>query len=159
MPSSRKQNLPSSAQEFNQNFGVLRSSFSKEVILVIMVFPWPSHLLIRNIKAPVPLNPAEIKHSQNKTDGDAAYFCINQLVQKNRSSSVLSSVLPGQQAALRRRHAAMWAQHPSPPPRDLRSLQHAGWTLPGLRTPALGSLSQRSFTSDYVPAVPFGAST
>lgn len=61
VPGSRTQNLPVLAQGLNQNFGVLQSSFSKEEMVGIMVFPWPSQLLIRNVKTPVPLNPTEIK--------------------------------------------------------------------------------------------------
>lgn len=69
-----------------------------------MIFLSSSHLLIRDVKTPVPLNPPEIKHDWYKADG----FCINQLIQKNLSSSVLSCDRPGRLPAQCRRHVPCW---------------------------------------------------
>lgn len=137
------------SQGLNHNSGVLQSFLTTETIVMIMVSPWPSHLLIENVKIPVPFNPTEIKHSWNKTDGDTAYFWVKQLAQKNRSSLALSSDVPGQQPAPARWLVAMWVRKPALRPAGIcaAAVRRAG--VPSAPHRFAGQrLAQKSFSSD-----------
>lgn len=109
------------------------------------------------MKTPVPVNPTELNHNQNK----AAGFCVNQVVQKNRSSFVPSSDLPGPLPTRCRRqgaHSPGTGQAQTPPPQlPGSSAQSAACRAdaPGALHPSpRQSLSKRS---SRLGCVPYGA--
>ena len=171
MPSSRNQNLPASAQGLNQNFGVLQSSFSKEEILVIMVTILDDGLTIWPVNKECK-NSCPLKSNRNKTQlkWNRWRHCLFLYKPIGPEESQLfcaelwpawTAASPVQKARGRVRLApCKWGSplpgHPG------TSVQPAVCHVNIPRAPhpfARRSLSQRSFSSDYVPAVPFGASS
>lgn len=123
----------------------------------MMVFLWPSHLFLRNVKTPVPVNPTELNHNQNKADG----FCVNQVVQKNRSSFVPSSDLPGPLPTRCRRqgaHSPGTGQAQTPPPQlPGSSVQPAVCRADAPRAPHPSPRQSLSKRSSRLGCVPYGA--